>query len=328
MQPVELRSTFPMALQDGLYSTTTDVWKMLVATRAGNLAAVKAMVEQTPSLVRCEHNYMPPLQLAVREGHVEVVEYLLQCGAYDPKFVTYPYKETIHTLADDRNFREIGELLERFRVAERARVPGQHEAGHIDYSADPTQANREQLEKLVNADALGEIEKFAEARPGLLQDPLLFWAEGVLSVPCRGRRVEMIELLLRLGARVPEIAKWAPYYYFRHSDVAERLLEAGMNPAHMNWHRTTLLHHVAWEGDLPKATLLLKHGADVNALDDEFRSTPLGMAARAGRREIAELLLENGADPKRAGAPWAMPMAWAQKKGHATVQEVLKSANA
>src|SRR5690349_15714381 len=102
MQPVELRATFPMALQDGLYSTTTDVWKMLAATRAGDLAAVKALVEQTPGLVRCEHNYMPPLQLAVREGHFGIVEYLLQRGAYDPRFVSYPYKETIHTLAKDR----------------------------------------------------------------------------------------------------------------------------------------------------------------------------------------------------------------------------------
>ena len=41
------------------------------------------------------------------------------------------------------------------------------------------------------------------------------------------------------------------------------------------------------EGDIPKARLLLDHGADINAVDEEYRSTPLGFAVRWGRREIA-----------------------------------------
>ena len=45
-------------------------------------------------------------------------------------------------------------------------------------------------------------------------------------------------------------------------------------------HRTTLLHDVAWEEDVRKARLLLEHGADINAVDDEFRSTPLALINR------------------------------------------------
>ncbi len=56
---------------------------MLAATRAGDLAEVKKLTGDNAALVRCEHNYMPPLQLAVREGHTELVEHLLQQGAYD-----------------------------------------------------------------------------------------------------------------------------------------------------------------------------------------------------------------------------------------------------
>lgn len=328
MQPVEMRTTFPMEMQDGLYSTTTEVWKMLSATRSGDLAAVKTMVEANPALVRCEHNYVPPLQLAVREGHTELVEYLLGHGAYDPRFVTYPYRETIHVLASDRKFLEIARLLEQYRSSGRPRGRGIHGPGHIDLSGDPANADRVRLERLIDADALHAVEKLATSRPDLLHDPLLFWAEGVLSSPCHGRRLKMIDLLVRLGARVPGIAKWAPYYYFRHLDIAEKLLSSGMNPNHMNWHRTTLLHHMAWEGDVPKTKLLLSYGANINLVDDEFRSTPLGLAAKAGRVEIVKLLLERGADPNEAGAPWATPLAWARRKENTEIQAELRSAGA
>ena len=325
MQPVELRATFPMELQDRLCSTTAEVWRMLVAARAGDLALVQSLVQSQLGLVRCEHNYVPPLQLAVREGHVEVVEYLLQQGAYDTRFVTYPYKESIHVVAGDREFTAIAQLLEHYRNSGRPRMQGIHGAGHVDLSGDPNQADRAHLERLIDADALNTVEQLGSARPDLIRDPLLFWAEGVLSSPCQGHRLEMIELLFKLGARVPEIAKWAPYYYFRHFDVAQKLLKQGMNPNHMNWHRTTLLHHMAWEGNVEKATLLLDYGANIDASDDEFRSTPLGLAAKAGHMSIVSLLLDRGADRDKAGAPWAAPMAWARRRERSEIESVLRT---
>ena len=74
--------------------------------------------------------------------------------------------------------------------------------------------------------------------------------------------------------------------------------------------------------------MLLDHAADLDAVDDELRSTPLGIAARWGRREVVELLLDRGADPNRAGASWATPLAWAVKKGHSDIAAMLRSAGA
>jgi ankyrin repeat protein len=76
---------------------------------------------------------------------------------------------------------------------------------------------------------------------------------------------------------------------------------------------------MAQDGDLEKARLLLDHGADINAVDEEYRSTPLGLAARWGHREMVALLLERGADPIKSGASWSTPLAWARKKGHAEI---------
>jgi ankyrin repeat protein len=96
----------------------------------------------------------------------------------------------------------------------------------------------------------------------------------------------------------------------------------------MTWHRTTLLHEIVWEGDVRKARLLIEHGADIDAVDEEFRSTPLGIAARWGRRDMAKLLLDCGADPNRSSASWATPLAWARKKGHSAIASELKQRGA
>jgi len=130
-------------------------------------------------------------------------------------------------------------------------------------------------------------------------------------------------MLIRHGARVPTVSKWGRCYYFKHTDTAAFLLRHGMDPNHMNWHYTTLLHHVASDGDIPKASLLLDHGATIDAIDEEYRSTPLGMAARWGRHEMVAFLLERGADRDAAGDPWATPLAWATRKGHHDIAAML-----
>jgi ankyrin repeat protein len=96
-----------------------------------------------------------------------------------------------------------------------------------------------------------------------------------------------------------------------------------MDPNTKSWQEVTLLHDMAQKGNIPKAELLLKYGADLQAIDDEYSSTPLGMAARWGHIEMVELLLKQGADPNRAGASWATPLAWARKKGHNEIEALL-----
>jgi uncharacterized protein len=83
---------------------------------------------------------------------------------------------------------------------------------------------------------------------------------------------------------------------------------------------------MAHAGDVEKGRLLLDHGAEVDAIDGEYQSTPLGFAARWGRREVALLLIERCADFNRAGAAWARPVAWARRKGHAEMAELLLAA--
>lgn len=542
IRPVELSSGRRWKLPDGAHVSTDDVFTMFVAAREGDTAAVTRLVRRAPSLATVEYNYTPPIHFAVREGHRDIAELLLDHGA-DPAYRSYPFQESLLTFAEDRGHQDVAELLRgrlsrRFAISsgtqaiiaaakrgDLAAVESElahdhglarasddtgntalHEAakhGHLhmvqtllaaeanvdavrgdgyrpvhcalmpnwffqgdlgprekiadlllshgarytiflaalrgderfvreglasdrslanfedtchhrvlsaavrrgdltmtqlllEHGADPNlpeegaprglslwiavndrrhdivhlllahgadpnsdvdscgtpmsqaqakrdselmdvlrrhgghqdTSGRDRLGKLLEAGQLDEAERLLRDNLHWIHDDEAGWGDGILAGPARDGRHDVIAMLLRLGARIPPVTKWAPYYYFKHEATAAFLLEHGMDANHMNWHRFTLLHHMAAEGELAKARLLLAHGANLDAIDDEYRSTPLGVAARRGQSTLVELLLEHGADPALAGASWAVPLAWAERKGHSHVAEMLRQASA
>ena len=320
IQPPEMKETRPIKLHDGGVSTTTEVWSMLSASFDGDLSHVKRLVDGSVGLLTCQYDYTSPLHLAVREGHAELVAFLVERGALDPSYRTHPFLEPLLTVAAERGFARISEIL---ATPELTREWG--DTGGIDFGKDEDQRRFEQL---VSDKQYDEVEAMLKQRPELAQDETAFWGEGILSVPANHADHRMLELLLDHGARVPDISKWGARYYFKHFDTAAFLLERGMNPNHMNWREFTLLHDMAHTGDVPKARLLIQYGADVNYVDDEYRATPLGYAARWGHVATVKLLLEIGADPNKSGASWSTPLAWARRKNHAEIERILLDAGA
>ena len=322
IQLAEMKETRPIEIHDGVVSTTTDVWNMLTASRDGDPDRVKDLAQRCPALLTCQYDYTAPLHLAVREGHLDVVRYLVENGALDPDYKTHPFLEPLVMVAEDRGYSAIAQFLKE-SLDDPKLTRGWGDTGKIDYGKDETERR---FQNLVDKSDYAEVEALLNERPELARDELAFWGEGILTMPAKGRDRQMLELLMRYGARVPDLSKWGERYYFKHYDIAAFLMEHGMNPNHMNWRHTTLLHDKAYLGDIQKARLLLDHGADINAVDEEYRSTPLGFAARWGQREMVAFLLERGADPNTSGAPWATPLAWARKKGHADIEADLGSA--
>src|SRR5262249_28266617 len=95
---------------------------MLSASRDGDLARVEAALARIPGLVACEYNYTPPLHFAVREGHLPIVRTLLAHGADPSGYRGYPFNDSLLTMAEDRQYQEIAQLLrdhpsQRFRIA-------------------------------------------------------------------------------------------------------------------------------------------------------------------------------------------------------------------
>lgn len=264
------------------------------------------------------------MHFAVREGHLDLVRCLVEQGALDPDYKTHPFLDPLITFTADRGHQEIAELLKQSLNHPRlTRAWG--DTGKIDYGQNETQRR---FQELVDKNKHGEVEEQLKALPELARNELAFWGEGILMMPAKDGDRQMIELPMAFGARVPDLSKWGARYYFRHHEIAAFLLESGMNPNHMNWRRFTLLHDMAFISDIPKARLLIDHGADLNAIDDDYQSTPLGYAAHWGKREMVAFLLARGADPNTAGALWATPLAWARKKGHPEIVTDLRCAGA
>lgn len=323
-QPVDLRQSRPMQLHEGVWSTTTLVWDALVSAATGDLDHLQQLVSATPPLRSCQYDYTSPLQLAVRSGHGEIVDWLVEQGALDPDARTHPFLDPLVTYAEDRGELAIAERL-RAALKEPGRAHAWGDTGAIQRGrSDEARA----LETLIDRGAHDEVRTMLSAHPALAKDPDAYWGEGLLSVPANNGDHDMLALLMSYGATVPLESKWGARYYFKHTATAAWLLERGMSPEHRNWRQFRLLHDVAFTGEVDKAALLLQWGAQIDAIDDDYASTPLGYAAHWGREDMVAFLLERGANPNAAGAPWATPLAWAQRKGHGAIVERLRGAEA
>jgi len=324
IQPNELKLNLPMEVANGVTSTTTKVWDILVASRNGDLEAIKKMVDECPELIYAQYNYTPPIHFAVREGHLDFVKYLLDNGAHDPDYKIYPFLDSLLTIAQDRDHKEIAILLEQYN-SDPALCKYRGDNGKIYYNRTELQ---KEFQTAVDKGDLVKTDQILKEHPEFASDESYFWGEGILTMPVKRNNRKLIELLMSYGAKVPDVLKWTQSYYFERYDGAAFMMEKGMNPNVMSWHHVTILHDMAQKGDIQKAELLIKHGADINPVEEEYQSTPLGLAVRWGHAEMVEYLLARGADINKAGASWATPLAWAKKKGHIEIEKILRNSGA
>jgi hypothetical protein len=118
----------------------------------------------------------------------------------------------------------------------------------------------EEIDPLIEERRLAELENRLQETGLMARQGEASWGEGILAAPAKSGDLEVIEVLMRCGARVPDVTKWGRYYYFKQAAVARYLLEHGMNANHRSWREVTLLHDMAHEGGVEKARLLLDHG--------------------------------------------------------------------
>lgn len=324
LKPLEMNLKLPMQVGDGMISSTENVWAILEAAYNGDLDTIKRLVDECSGLIYAQYNYAPPIHFAVREGHIDLVKYLLINGAHDPTYKIYPFLDSLDTIAKERGHDEITLLLAEYG-ADSARCKHKGDNGEIYYDHSALQKD---FQFAVNHNEYEKVKEMLKAQPSLALDETASWNEGILMMPANRNERPMIELLMSYGARVPDMSKWCQAYYFKHYDMAAYLLNHGMDANHISWQHVMILHDMAQKGDLRKGELLIQHGAFIDPLEEQYQSTPLGLAARWGHVEMVEYLLRKGADVNKAGAPWSTPLAWARAKNHPEVEKKLRDAGA
>ena len=190
-----------------------------------------------------------------------------------------------------------------------------------------------------------------DAREGLMWSALCAGNEAVVEhelaygdpVPAE-RQFNLLEQAIR-GWRIGNLKigndGWDRRSYGRN---LQRLVDAGFDLTVRNSRTSradfTILHHLAARSCNPVhyghtaaevvdfARILVDGGAEIDALESQLLSTPLGWAARYGQLELCRFLLSRGADPDRADAEWSRPLAWAERYGHEEIASLLREAGA
>ena len=145
--------------------------------------------------------------------------------------------------------------------------------------------------------------------------------------------VNVVQLLIDRGAEVDAAnhLDYNPLMVASHEGryvTAETLLSAGANVMARSKRGWTPLHYAA--GSAPDARIidiLVSHGADVNALDNDGTS-PLILASYRGASELVEKLLYYGADVTIRNVRSHTALSSALEKEHAAVAQKLEDAGA
>src|SRR6516164_6638618 len=115
-----LRMTQPEAMKTKAYVYGVeklngyDAWALFRACAVGDLPKVKGLLVKDQRLVNAQFWYQFPIHMAVREGHAEVVELLLDQGA-DPgqSIFTYNSWDKLLLTARERGHRQVETFLQQ-----------------------------------------------------------------------------------------------------------------------------------------------------------------------------------------------------------------------
>ena len=303
-------------------------WALFEACGAGDARKAKALLAKDRRLVNAQHWYQFPIHMAVRQGHAEIVQLLLDRGA-DPGQSRYTYNswDKLLSAARARGHRKVESILERAMRRRFNYAPDFIQLKDAIIARDPRRIGavlRRRPDLVRASDALGNnplhwsvitrqlslIERFIElgtpidAQRADGQTPALLAVSGTdywhratrgRSHPSLRNKWVMVGYLLARGASYDISIAAAAGDQERVEELLQK--DPGL-AARLDTSRVSPLAHAAGEGHTHIVRLLLERGADPNQPEDLApRGRALFAACSRNDLETAKLLLEHGADP-------------------------------
>jgi len=325
-----------------------DLRDAIAAATAGNAPALRRLLERRPALGRGDGSHRPLLDLAVREGHIEVARVLLDAGA-QPDATTF-HGDSLTDMARDRGHDAIAALLEEASARGRRVKPSGTHADHpIHLAAEAGDVTR--------------VRALLDADPSLVHR-----SDRAGGTPLHraviGRSRKVVALLLDRGADVhaihgaglgsssgyaPEdlqaidLALWSGPETVRPSArrmlvdcvqwIVSRRAAGHRRPYDVATVRLLLARGAAYDltiaaalGDVDRVAAMLD--ADPGRISETRPDgrRPLSAAVEFGHERIVRLLLERGADPAwpdADGSPRGAALHAAARAGHRPLVELL-----
>ena len=304
-----------------------------IACASGDRSRVENLLQRDPGAARrLDSGRRSPLMYAARSGRLEVVRTLLKHGADPNKPEELADSGAALFEACCRGHREVAELLLEHGANPNAGSDSSGDCVHIakcwaGERAEPIVALLRR-HGATNPAWNMKVEEMSQAIRD--DDPISGEFEFALEALARND----LDLATQLLGKYPKLADQlhggclrmgSPDVAITEGTILKLLLQAGFDPNRPDWLGKTALHHFAGRGEVGNALLMIEHGADIDAVDDEFHATPLAWAAREGHLETARLLLEHGADANLPlDIPQATPLARARAGRHGEVVALLE----
>ncbi|CAN9387812.1 unnamed protein product [Alternaria alternata] len=250
------------------------------ASGTGFETLVKLLLDGDSTLVDSTGaGFFNPLHIAAREGHLGVIEVLLEAGA---DINAMQSDDTALIRATSRGHKETVALL-LDKGAEVNALNG-YKSNAIQVAS--SNGNKEILEVLLDKGA--DVNAVAVEGDTALQ-----------KASYKGHK-EIVDLLIGRGTNVHAQGHWygtaiQAASYGGYKEIVELLLDKGANINAQGGRYGNALQAASHNGHTECIELLLDKGADINA-QGGLLGNALEAACASGGKETAELLLERGAD--------------------------------
>lgn len=294
---------------------------LTTACRIGDIERVREIIRDDPAAANRDALYNTwysgfPLRSAAKAGHIDIVRLLLEHGAdpNKPEHGLAPFGGSVYDSTQNGHYEVVKLLLEH----------GANPSQDVESSGCPlSQAQDDRTRELLRShggifDPFGcvyynEVDDFktlCARTPRIANDPPLF------AMAVENEHREIIETFLKYQ---PDLWSRMAARLGPNRQATVEMIRAGMDVNATNW----LYQHALHKCKAEAVSHWVELGADINMIDGEHQSTPLGYAAMSGDIEKAKALIKAGANTTLAGADFASPAAWAQRRGHTAIANLL-----